>query len=108
MKFNAGFDELGVLVQHHFSGGVYAKEVVIPKGVLLKQHSHDYEHMSVLCKGSVLVRGAGWVESYSAPAVLKMAAGIEHEVTASEDSVWLCIHAAEETDPSKIDEVLIG
>jgi hypothetical protein len=32
---------------------------------------------------------------------------MNHSIEALEDTVWFCIHATEETDPTKVDEVLI-
>jgi hypothetical protein len=44
---------------------------------------------------------------YKAPACIKIKAGVNHVVHALEDSEWFCVHATEETDANKIDQVLI-
>lgn len=94
-------------VKHHFSSGLYAKESSFPAGMLLMQHAHKYDHLSVLAKGSVVVMRNDDSEVVHAPACIEIKAGIVHGVKALTDCVWFCIHATDETDPSKVDEVLI-
>lgn len=99
-------DNLGIA--HHFGGGVYVKETRIPANMSLTQHVHEHDHLSVLVSGEVIVRVDGVLTQYTAPAVLTIAAGKAHEVVSLKDTVWLCIHATDETDPDKVDEVLIA
>ncbi len=40
---------------HHFSDGLYAKQMDIPKGAIACQHKHEYDHLSVLGEGKVSV-----------------------------------------------------
>jgi hypothetical protein len=95
------------LIKHFFSAGVYAKETHIPENYCLTQHSHSYDHMSILAKGWVAVLVDGVETEYQAPACINIEAGKNHEVIGLTDSVWYCIHATDETDPETIDEVLI-
>jgi len=94
-------------VEHHFSDGLYAKEISLPKGYVIGQHAHKYSHLSVLAKGKVLVETDDWKKEYSAPACIDIKAETYHKITTIEDTTWFCIHATEETDLQKIDEVLI-
>jgi quercetin dioxygenase-like cupin family protein len=92
---------------HHFSDGLYAKQMNIPKGFIAGQHMHKYSHLSILAKGVVIVRTDDSQKSYSAPACIEIKSGLHHSVEALEDCVWFCIHATDEKDESKVDEVLI-
>lgn len=95
------------VIKHHFIGGVYGKELLIPDGEDVVSHKHNFDHMSVLAKGCVIVEVGGTQSTYYAPAVIEIKAGIEHSVLAvNGDAHWLCIHATEETDETKIDETL--
>jgi quercetin dioxygenase-like cupin family protein len=94
-------------IKHHFSKGVYAKEAHIAAGLWAEQHKHTYEHMSILASGIVAVEVNGETTIYVAPAVITIAAETVHKVTALKNAVWFCVHATEETDPEKVDEVLI-
>ncbi len=92
---------------HHFSDGVYAKQMVIPAGHVVGSHAHTYSHLSVLAKGSVIIEVDGVQKEVSGPACLEIKAGREHRVFAKTDAVWFCIHATDETDAAKVDEVLV-
>ena len=95
------------LTKHHFGPGIYAKEQHLPKGWYAVTHTHEYDHLSILASGRASVTCAGETKEYAAPAVVIIKKGVPHTITAGEDSVWFCIHATDETDSSKIDEVLI-
>jgi quercetin dioxygenase-like cupin family protein len=95
------------MIVHHFSDGLYAKETHIAAGEMLMQHKHEYSHLSVLAKGKVVVVKDGDIQIVEAPACIEIVAGENHGVKAITDVVWFCIHATDEKDPSKVDEVLI-
>ena len=92
---------------HHFSDGIYAKQMVIPAGHIVGSHAHAYSHLSVLASGDVVVDANGVLTDYVGPACIEIKAGVEHRVFAKTNAVWFCIHATEETDVNKIDEVLV-
>ena len=93
---------------HHFSEGLYAKEMHLPKGSMACQHKHTYDHLSILAQGKVKVLfDDDLVKEYTAPACINITKNINHVIVALEDSVWFCIHQTEETDVNKVDQVLI-
>lgn len=101
-------DDAGVGIEHHFVGGLYAKETRIPAGIKLTQHVHNFDHLSALMKGCVVVEVDGKRTLHDAPKLLTIKAGKAHEVTAITDVVWCCLHATPETDPELIDHTLIA
>jgi len=110
-EFNQGFDAAMVGLIHHMpddGSGVYIKQTIIPAGVALSMHSHTFTHKSVLCSGVVRLTADGEVREMSAPAVLTMTQGVEHQVEALTDAVWLCIHATDELDADRIDHTLVA
>jgi hypothetical protein len=99
-------DELDI--RHHFGGGVYAKETAIPSGVQLTQHKHKFAHLSLLAIGTASIKVGdepAWV--IVGPTVVVMAADVVHKIEAYTYCVWYCIHATDETDPSKVDQQLV-
>ena len=94
-------------IKHNFSDGLYAKEMFLPKGYIAYSHSHTFAHLSILAKGRVIVKTDDYNKEYVAPACLTIEANIHHQIESLEDCVWFCIHATDETDESKVDEVLI-
>jgi quercetin dioxygenase-like cupin family protein len=95
------------MIAHHFASGLYAKETHVPAGMALLKHTHNYTHLSILAQGKVAVLRGTEIDIITAPACIEIEAGMVHGVKAITDCVWFCIHATDETDPAKIDEVLI-
>ena len=95
-------------IRHHFGGGVYAKETIIPANKWLVQHAHKFDHLSVLAQGSVELIVDGTVTVVNAPACLTIKAGKHHGVKSLTDVIWYCIHATECTDEDEVDEVIIA
>lgn len=95
-------------IRHHFSGGVYAKETFIPAGKWLVQHTHKFDHLSVLAQGTIELIVDGTSSVIHAPACLTIAAGKHHGVKSLTDVVWYCIHATDCTDEDEVDSVIIA
>lgn len=102
-----GTFEIDLGIKHYFSSGVYAKEMHVPAGYIVGSHSHTFDHLSLLASGEVIVKTDDTETTYKAPTVVTIEKNKHHEIHALKDTVWFCIHATEETDPSKVDEVLI-
>lgn len=94
-------------IAHHFAAGLYAKESKVPAGYVVGKHIHGYSHLSILALGTAKVTAGDVVTEYTAPACIEIKAGIPHKVEAVTDVIWYCIHATDETDADKVDEVLI-
>ena len=97
--------DLGIL--HHFSSGVYAKQMHLPKGFTALSHAHVFDHLSILAAGKVIVKTDDTTRVYESPACITIEKNTNHSIEALEDTVWFCIHATDETDVNKVDEVLI-
>jgi len=95
------------MIVHHFSDGLYSKETHISAGQMLMQHKHNYSHFGILAKGKVVVVKDGDIQIVEAPACIEIKVGEHHGVKAITDTVWYCVHATDEKDPSKVDDVLI-
>lgn len=95
------------MITHHFSDGLYAKEMAFEAGQAILKHTHDYSHLSILAKGKVAVLRGDEIDIVDAPACIEIKSGLTHGVKAITDCVWYCVHATDEKDPSKVDEVLI-
>lgn len=96
-----------VATVHHFSAGVYAREMRLLGGMQAITHAHKYDHLSILAAGIAVVKAGDSLTTYHAPACIEIKAGIPHSILAIEDVTWFCIHATDETDEAKLDEVLI-
>jgi quercetin dioxygenase-like cupin family protein len=101
-------------INHFFADGpdgtiTVAKQMFLPQGYRAVSHKHKYDHLSILAQGSASVSlgaGPGAIRRmYTAPAVVTIEAGAEHEIYAFSDAVWYCIHAVK--DKENNDKVLI-
>ena len=96
-------------IQHHFAGGVYAKEITLDSTTdAMNQHEHAFDHLSILTQGQVeiIIEGVGTL--HTAPAVLTIPAGQRHMIIPRQTPVkWFCIHATEIVDADLVDDSLI-
>jgi quercetin dioxygenase-like cupin family protein len=100
-------ERCGICVQHHFGGGVYAKQTGIPAGVKLAQHVHPHDHLAVLASGRVAVEVGGVATEHEGPSCIAIVGGASHSVVALTDAVWFCIHATRDTDPATVDTSIL-
>lgn len=95
-------------VEHHFSPGVYARELHIPKDTILTGKIHKYAQMNILSKGEISVLTEDGVKRVKAPFTVVSPPGTKRIAYAHEDCVWTTIHGTEETDVSKIEAHFIA
>ena len=96
------------MIAHHFGGGMYAKETRIPAGMVLVQHKHNFDHLSILASGTVELLVDGVRSEMTGPSCLTIQANKHHGVKALTDVVWFCCHATDCMDLDHVDEVLIA
>lgn len=99
--------DIDLIIRHHFSEDLYAKEMHLPAGFKATTHKHADDHISALFKGRALVEVNGKAVVHNAPAFIMIRAGLEHQITALDDVTWFCVHETDETDIERIDRVLI-
>ena len=94
-------------IEHHFSGGVYAKRMILKVGASIDTHKHNFDHMSILAQGMAKVTVNGEEKIYAAPSVIEIKAEKIHKIEAILECHWYCIHATSIVDPELIDETLV-
>lgn len=96
-------------VRHHFTNnGLYAREMIIPKGTLITGKIKKHEHISVLSAGFVTEVTEAGVQHIKAPYTMVSLPGTKRAVLAHETTVWTTIHATNETDLDKLEAELIA
>jgi len=100
-------------IQHLFVGqdqgkGIYGKKMSIEAGYMLVSHEHSYDHLSILSQGvgRLKIDGTETLIMGDTPFIVR--AGQEHTFRAITDCVLYCIHPTDETDPEKVDEVILA
>jgi len=74
---------------------VYVRHMVFENiGDIELGHSHQFDHQTLVAKGSIKVKANGKETVFTAPHCVFIKAGVEHELTSlEEDTVVYCIHA---------------
>lgn len=93
-------------VRHHFTPGLYAREITIPGGTALVGAIHTQDSLVILSAGRMrLATDAGPVE-ITAPHTLHCKAGAKNAAVALETAVWTNIfpNPDNETDTDKLAE----
>lgn len=95
-------------VKHHFSRGVYARELLIPKGTVLVGKIHKFSQINVVLEGDISVLTESGVQRVKAGATIVSDGGIKRAGYAHEDTRWLTIHGTHETDIERLEAELIA
>jgi len=95
-------------VTHHFSKGVYCREIFMPKGSLIVGKIHKTAHMNIISQGDISVRTQFGSDRFKAPHAFKSEIGTQRAVYAHEDTIWTTIHPTELTDVDEIESEIIA
>ncbi len=101
-------DQVEIKPVHYFAKGLYAREIFIPKGVLLTGKIHRTEHLNIISKGDISVVTETGTKRIKAPFTMVSQPGTKRVGYAHEDTVWTTIHNIDETDLEKIETALIA
>lgn len=101
-----GMPQAETPVKHTFSGGVYAREVFIPKGTVAIGKVHVTEHLNICLRGDLTFLTVDGPRRIKAPAMFSAPAGTKKLAYANEDSVWVNVHPALCDDPDQIVDAL--
>ncbi len=95
-------------VKHHFSKGVYAREILMLAGTLIVGKVHKTRHLNIISQGVCTVVTPLRRCTIKAPYTFESAEGEQKVVLIHKDTVWTTIHLTEETDLKKIEEEVIA
>lgn len=101
-------EQLEVPIAHHFSKGVYGREMTLPEGALIVGKIHKFENLNILSKGKVSVLSIDGVKTVEAPFTFVGSVGAKRVIYAHSEVVWTTIHGTDERDLEKIEECFIA
>ena len=102
-----GQPEFDCPVTHRFGPGVYIREVFMPKGAYVIGHRHKTTHLNVMLTGVIgLFNDDGTETILHAPQTFVAQPG-RKSAFIYEDVVWQNIHATEETNVEKLEEMFL-
>jgi hypothetical protein len=94
--------------KHYFSKGVYGREIVMPKGILVIGKIHKFNTMNVISSGEVSVLSIDGVKRFKAPYTFVSSPGAKRVIYAHDDVTWTCFHGTHETNVEKIEDEFIA
>lgn len=100
-------DQVEIEPIHHFSPGVYAREIEIPAGVVIVGKLHKTQHLIMLLSGEVTIYTDEGMKRMTAPQVWQTYPGTKRAIYAHETSRLMTIHPTNETDLEVIETQLI-
>jgi quercetin dioxygenase-like cupin family protein len=106
MRFKV-LDEQPITVEIKMADGIFIKSHHVKKAdTYLPQHSHTYDHTSMIARGSVRVWKNGWhIGDFVAPKGIIIEANTKHIfVTLEDDTIIYCIHNISRTGEIDIHE----
>lgn len=95
-------------VTHFFAPGVYARQMLIPAGMVAVGKIHKTSHVSIISSGKISVTTENGTETIEGPYTFINTPGEKRAVYAHEDTLWTTIHPTDETDIRKIEEQVIA
>jgi hypothetical protein len=106
-KYLLRYDQAPCPVFHHFSPGLYIREVNLPAGIFAVGHRQKTEHLNIFIKGRLsMINENGEVVEMQAPMIFTGKPGRKMGYI-YEDVVWLNIYHTNETDVRKLEEMFI-
>jgi hypothetical protein len=85
--------------------GTYARELFMPKGLVVTGKIHKHSHINVISKGKVAVVTEFGKKVYEAPCTFVSEVGLKRAVYIEEDTVWTTIHLTKHIGEDNLDSV---
>lgn len=95
-------DLIEIDVRHHFGGGVYIREALIPAGSMMVGKMHRTETMNFLVSGTLRMVTAEGTRDITGPYIFTSPGMNKKAAVSLTDAVFLTIHPSEEKDPDEI------
>lgn len=93
---------------HHFSKGVYLRELRIPAGTLLTGKTHVHPCQNIVCGDITVYNDASGEERrITGHSVFESQAGTRRAGFAHAPTIWVTVHVTKETDLDKIESEVI-
>lgn len=84
--------QLEIPVTHHFSPGIYAREITMPAGCTGVGHIHKHQHLNIALTGHALVTCDGQTYEVRASFIMESMPGAQKAFQVFEDLRWITIH----------------
>jgi len=93
--------------RHHFSDGIYARELFIPAGTVVVGALHKSQHLYMVVKGKCKVSSQYETVDIEAPYIGETIPGTKRVIYAETDCVWIGFFPTQLTDIDEIEAALL-
>ena len=90
-------DQELIPVNHYIAGGIYTREILLPKGTICIGAPHTRDFTETMVTGSILIFGDTGTSLVSAPFTKLAGAGTQKCGYILEDTIWVTSHAVKGT-----------
>lgn len=95
-------------IKDYFAHNMYAREMYVPKGILLVGKIHKYEHISIISKGDISILIDDKITRVQAPFTFVAPPGTKRIAYSHEDTIWTVMHSTIEKDVDQIENYFIA
>jgi hypothetical protein len=96
-----------VVIRHHFSDGMYAREMVMPPGSIVVGATHKSNHLYSVVSGECEVSGITDRETIKAPYLGETIQGTQRVIYSKTGCTWITYHPTHLTDIKEIEAALV-
>ena len=100
-------DQVDIPVSHHFSPGLYCREITIPEGVCVVGKLHRTQHLIALMSGEVTIYTDDGMQRLAGPRVWTTFPGTKRAIFAHTNATLMTMHVTDETDVDVIESQII-
>ena len=95
-----------LIITNYIKGGVYAREMKAPAGLVITGKVHEFDHINILSEGEISVMTDDGMMRVKAPFTIESKAGIRRIGYTHTPVTWTSIHATEMTDINELEQKL--
>ncbi len=94
-------------LKHHFDGGLYTRELFLPKGSVIVSLIHKQAHPSFMLEGLVsYLDDSGMIKELKAGDKVFTEMGAQRVIYAKEDTRWCCVYKTNKTNVEEAEDEL--
>jgi hypothetical protein len=93
-------------ITNYINGGVYAREMKAPAGIVITGKIHEHDHINILSEGEISVMTDDGMKRVKAPYTFESKAGIRRIGYTHSDITWTSIHSVINDNINEIEKEL--
>ena len=101
------FPQIEIPVKHYIHGGMYAREITIPKDTILTGQIYKFDHLDIMICGDITVStDTGETKRFAGYNCFEGLSGKKRAGYAHEDTTWITIHPFTGVDGDEIQKAI--